>query len=209
MMDSVKRAVLKDQFLRYARDQDSFFEPQELCEQFMAPSLDLQEVVDLINEIRSYDPDLMDVMSGNGSKIFLLSATPNTDSFIKQGGFKKMVDAEEKKWEVFLSHLRDTRILANNTEEISSHQNNPDWLPDMQLLWALLFGVVASLFISLYTYFNVAARNKNYDPPAVIENRIQNLENRVLQENLQLRREMLELKYRLRSLQGVDTVPNP
>ncbi|MEX0272824.1 MAG: hypothetical protein AB3N16_00425, partial [Flavobacteriaceae bacterium] len=111
-MDELKKAELKDNVLTFARDLDNYFEPAALYRKFLNPQYDVEYVHVLIKEIIDHDPNLLDIMSGNGAKIFMLSATAYTNGFLQEGGFKKLAAVEEQKWGAFLKQLANTRILT-------------------------------------------------------------------------------------------------
>jgi len=104
-MTEFYKSELKDRFLRYTMERDDYVQPEELYTEFLSPNYQPGYVLELLDEIIEYDPELFDVISANGARIFMLSATPQTFDFIEKGGFKSLFVQEEEKWESFLKHL--------------------------------------------------------------------------------------------------------
>ena len=114
-MSEFFKAELKDKFLEYASERDDYFETQLLYDEFLRPAYSLEYVEKLIKEIIDFDPDLLDIMSGNGVKIFMLSSTAYTEEFVEEGGFTDMYVKEEERWDILMDQLSTTRKLS--TEE--------------------------------------------------------------------------------------------
>lgn len=130
-MTEFYKAELKDRFMKYTMDRDDYVQPEELYQEFLSPNYQPEYAIQILDEILEFDSELFDVISGNGSRIFMLSATPQTFEFIENGGFKNLYIQEEEKWEVFLRHLsidlhtgrgRDTR--AERGKQLGIERNN-------------------------------------------------------------------------------------
>ncbi len=104
-MTEFYKSELKDRILRYTMDRDDYIQPEEIYSEFLKPNYKPEFVMEILDEILDFDRELFDVISGNGSRIFMLSATPRTTEFLEAGGFKELFLQEEEKWETFLKHL--------------------------------------------------------------------------------------------------------
>lgn len=151
-MSEFFKAELKDKFLQYALERDDYFEVQLLYDEFLRPNYSLEYVRKLIREIMDYHPDLLDIMSGNGSKIFMLSATASISEFLQEGGFKDLYVQEEEKWDTFLEQLSNTRKLSSQ-EKVNLGQREKKTYRRERLL---LFGLIAAVSVSfLFTLFSL------------------------------------------------------
>ena len=109
------KAELKDKFLRYASSRDDYFESGLLYDEFLRPHYDQNMVEKLIQEILEHDPNLLDTISGNGVKIFMISSTPYTEEFLENSGFKNLYVQEEEKWDTFLHYLGADRPVSSKS----------------------------------------------------------------------------------------------
>lgn len=150
-MSEFFKAELKDKFLEYASERDDYFETQLLYDEFLRPNYSLEFTEKLIKEIIDFDPDLLDIMSGNGVKIFMLSATSMTADFLEEGGFKDMYVKEEEKWDAFLEQLSMGKKLSTEekvhlgTTEKTTHKK------ERRLLLLLIFAVAISFIFTLFS----------------------------------------------------------
>ena len=150
-MSEFFKAELKDKFLQYASERDDYFEVQLLYDEFLRPNYSLQFVEKLILEIIDYNPDLLDIMSGNGSKIFMLSATANTEEFFEEGGFKDIYIEEEEKWDTFLSQLSNSRKLTTEEKASLGKTEKASYKRERNLLYFLIGAVSLSFLFTLFS----------------------------------------------------------
>lgn len=149
-MSEFFKAELKDRFLSYAADRDDYFETQLLYDEFLRPHYSMEYVEKLIKEIINHDPDLLDIMSGNGVKIFMLSATAYTQDFLDEGGFTDLFVNEEEKWDTFINQLSNSRKLSDQEKQNLGHKEKVVYKRERSLLFGLLTVVVLSFIMSLY-----------------------------------------------------------
>ena len=202
-MSEFFKAELKDKFLEYTSERDDYFEMQLLYDEFLRPNYSLEFTEKLVREIIDYNPELLDIMSGNGSKIFMLSATAFTEEFIEEGGFKDIYIEEEEKWDTFSSQLTDTLKLSaeekaglGNTEKTARKKERN-----------LLFFLIAAVSVSfLFTLFSIA-KDLFFESESItksdLEARIAKLEKENKKEKEALLKEIGELKVNLK--QSPDT----
>jgi hypothetical protein len=182
------KAELKDKFLEYALRRDDYFETQSLYDEFLRPHYDRRYVERLVEEILDYDSQLLDTISGNGVKIFMLSSTAYTQAFLEETGFKRLYIQEEEKWDSFLQHL-GTRKRAKKrqpkeqTSPESGSQREKKWILGLFVL--LAFSFIASLSLSIIALF--APRKLSEE---AFEERMIKMEVRHQQEIESLRREI-------------------
>ena len=188
------KAELKDKFLEYAMTRDDYFETQALYAEFLRPHYDRRYVEKLVQEILDYDPDLLDTISGNGVKIFMLSSTAFTKAFLEETGFKRLYIQEEEKWDSFLQHL-GTRKRAKKKQpeqkdvQRSSGQKEKRWI--LVFIVALVFSFVTSLTLGLLALFSPATISK------------QDFEDRMTSEEVRHQQEIESLKREIRALRQV------
>lgn len=176
-MSEFFKAELKDKFLQYASDRDDYFEVQLLYDEFLRPNYSLNFIERLLREILEYDPNLIDVMSGNGSKIFMISSTALTEEFIETGGFKQLFLQEEEKWDTFLDQLANTRKLSIEEKQNLGKTEKATYKRERTLLYGLIGAVALSFIFTLFSLFNALFNNNKYVSQQEFEERIQKLEN--------------------------------
>ena len=180
------KSELKDKFLEYACSRDDYFETQLLYDEFLRPNYDRKFAEKLIEEILEYDSQLLDTISGNGVKIFMLSSTAYTDDFLENGGFKSLFIQEEEKWDTFLQHLGSGRSSKNkptNKKTQSSLKRERQWI--ILLLCMLGF----SFLVSLATVIWALSSNPKVTEKEM-EERLKRMEIRHAEEVQSLKREL-------------------
>jgi len=182
-MSEFFKAELKDKFLQYASDRDDYFEVQLLYDEFLRPNYSLNFIERLLREILEYDPNLIDVMSGNGSKIFMISSTALTEEFIETGGFKQLFLQEEEKWDTFLDQLANTRKLSNEEKRNLGKTEKASYKRERTFLYGLIGAVALSFVFTLFSLFNALFDNNKYISQQEFEERIQKLKNELNPEN--------------------------
>ena len=198
-MSEFFKAELKDKFLQYASERDDYFEVQLLYDEFLRPNYSIQFVEKLVREIMDYDPDLLDIMSGNGSKIFMLSATANTEEFVEEGGFKDIFVAEEEKWDIFIDQLTNTRKLTTEEKVNLGKTEKTSYKRERKLLFVLIGAIAVSFIYTLFSIFNDLFLEKQQ--PLEIENRIVELQNQNSKEREILVKEIRNLKSEIAKMQ--------
>jgi hypothetical protein len=199
-MSEFFKAELKDKFLQYASERDDYFEVQLLYDEFLRPNYSLQFVEKLVREIMDYNPDLFDIMSGNGSKIFMLSATANTEEFVEEGGFKDIFVAEEEKWDIFIDQLTNTRKLTTEEKVNLGKTEKTSFKRERKLLFVLIGAVAVSFLYTLFSIFNDFFLKKQQ--PVELENRIVELQNQNSKEREILVNEIKDLKSEIAKMQS-------
>ncbi|MDT0540396.1 hypothetical protein [Croceitalea sp. P059] len=182
-MSEFFKAELKDKFLQYASDRDDYFEVQLLYDEFLRPNYSLNFIERLLREILEYDPNLIDVMSGNGSKIFMISSTALTEEFIETGGFKQLFLQEEEKWDTFLDQLANTRKLSIEEKQNLGKTEKASYKRERTFLYGLIGAVALSFVFTLFSLFNALFDNNKYISQQEFEERIQKLKNELNPEN--------------------------
>ncbi len=150
-MSEFFKAELKDKFLQYALERDDYFEVQLLYDEFLRPGYNIQFVEKLVLEIIDYDADLLDVMSGNGSKLFMLSATAYTNRFLEDSNFKDLYIQEEEKWDVFLNQLSNTQKLSFEEKVALGKTEKQSPKKERKLLFTLIAAVIFSFIFSIFS----------------------------------------------------------
>ncbi|MEO0573724.1 MAG: hypothetical protein AAF039_18645 [Bacteroidota bacterium] len=150
-MSEFFKAELKDKFLQYALERDDYFEVQLLYDEFLRPNYSLEYVQKSIGEIMNHNPDLLDIMSGNGVKIFMLSATAYTLDFLQEGGFKHLYVQEEEKWDTFLEQLSNTRKLSSQEKANLGQTEKKMYQRERSLLFGLIAAVAVSFLFTLFS----------------------------------------------------------
>ena len=153
-MSGFFKAELKDKFLQYASERDDYFETQLLYDEFLRPAYNVEFVEKLIREIIDYDPGLLDIMSGNGVKIFMLSSTGYTQEFVEEGGFTDLYIKEEEKWDTLMEQLANTRKLSTQEKVKLGTTEKKSYKRERTLLFFLIAAVIFSFLISLASLLN-------------------------------------------------------
>lgn len=195
------KAELKDRFLEYALDRKDYFEIQTLYDEFLRPNYSLHFVERLIKDIQEYDPNLLDIMSGNGVEIFLLASTPSTQDFLDDGGFMDMYVREEERWDVFLEQLPTAKKEVKEEKQLFKKKS-----PGLKKEKTLLFGLIAAVAISfLFTLFSILKESlfePQYVPADDFEREMERIRLEYLEENQRLQLELKEARRNLDSLKG-------
>lgn len=171
-MSEFFKAEIKDKFLRYASEREDYFEIQLLYDEFLRPAYSIEYVEKLILEIIDFDHNLLDIMSGNGSRIFMVSATASTEDFVDEGGFTDLYIQEEEKWDNFLDQLASTRKLSVEEKQSLGKAEKITYRRERLLLGFVLGAVTVSF---LFTIFSIAKSILKESP----EDRIKHLEQRL------------------------------
>lgn len=182
-MSEFFKAELKDKFLQYASDRDDYFEVQLLYDEFLRPNYSLSFVERVLREVLEYDPNLIDVMSGNGAKIFMISSTALTEDFIETGGFKQLFLQEEEKWDTFLEQLSNTRKLSMEEKENLGRTEKTSYKRERTLLYGLIGAVALSFLFTLFSVFKALFDSNNYVSQQDFEERIEKLETELKLKN--------------------------
>lgn len=184
------KSELKDKFLEYACSRDDYFETQLLYDEFLRPNYDRKFAEKLIEEILEYDSQLLDTISGNGVKIFMLSSTAYTDEFLESGGFKNLFIQEEEKWDTFLQHLgggRSSKKKPIKKSTKSSLKRERQWI--ILLLCMLGFSFLVSLAAVVWTLFSEPKVTEKE-----LEERLKRMEIRHAEEVQSLQRELKAIR---------------
>ena len=150
-MDDQSKAIIKDQFLAYALMRAEYFIPSDFLIEFSDLQITDDQLLDLINEIISFDSDFIDVLNGNGMEIFMIIAKTKAEKFLNVGGFAEDYQLEENEWKV-LFHTLFIRWQGVDKRPASSE--------DQQMLYVkkdftyLLF-VLMALFGFLYAVYDL------------------------------------------------------
>lgn len=198
-MSAFFKAKLKDKFLQYALERDDYFQLQLLYDEFLRPNYSIQFVEKLVKEIMDYNPDLLDIMSGNGSKMFMLSATANTEQFVENGGFKNLFVSEEEKWDTFINQLTNTQKLTTEEKINLGQTAKITYKRERKLLFVLIGAVAISFLYTLFSIFNAVFIKKQ---PVELENRIVQLQNENSKEREILIEEIKYLKSEIAKMQS-------
>ena len=200
-MSEFFKAELKDRFLEYALDRSDYFEIQTLYDEFLRPNYSLEYVQKLVEEIQAYDPNLLDVMSGNGMDIFMLASTPSTEDFLDEGGFMNLYVKEEEKWDVFLGQLSGTPKMTKE-EKKQLNQNKPDVKREKLMLVGLITAVSVSFLFTLISIFKETLLEPEYVPADEFERKMNQLQEQYILENERLQMELMEAQRVMDSLDG-------
>lgn len=185
-MSEFFKAELKDKFLHYALERDDYFQVQLLYDEFLRPNYSLEYVQKLIREIIDHNPDLLDIMSGNGIKIFMLSSTGYTLDFLQEGGFKDLFVQEEEKWDNFLEQLSNTRKLSAQEKANLGRSEKKAYKRERNLLFGLLGAVVFSFSFSLISLLKPLFTDTDQTRLTEIEQKLKvlELENKELKDQV-------------------------
>ncbi len=195
------KSELKDRFLQYALERQDYFEARVLYDEFLRPSYSLDFVKKLIKEIQDHNPDLLDIMSGNGSEIFMLASTPKTKGFLSAGGFLEMHVKEEEKWDAFLGQLSNNRKLSKDEKQLLKN-NSPSLKREKNLLITLIFAVVVSFLFTLYSILNNAFLKPEYVPMDEFERELEQVKSHYVEENERLLDELAKANSMIDSLKN-------
>jgi len=190
-MSEFFKAELKDKFLQYASDRDDYFEIQLLYDEFLRPNYSIEFVVNVIREIIEHRPDLLDIMSGNGMKIFMLSSTAYTREFLEEGGFKDLYVEEEEKWDVFLEQLGNTHRLSQQEKYDLGKKDRDSYKRERILLYSLILAIAISFLFTMYNLIRPLFVEEESKKVEDLEKRVEMLEN----ENQRLRKNQDTLQY--------------
>ena len=190
-MSKFFKAELKDKFLQYALERDDYFEVQLLYDEFLRPNYSLEYVQKLIREIIDHSPDLLDIMSGNGAKIFMLSATAYTLDFLEEGGFKHRFVQEEEKWDTFFEQLSNTRKLTSQEKANLGQTEKKAYKRERFLLFGLIAAVTVSFLFTLFGLVKPLFVKTDASRLKEIEGRLRVLE----AENQELREQVDSIQY--------------
>ena len=195
-MSEFFKAELKDKFLYYATERDDYFETRLLYDEFLRPNYSLEYVEKLIKEIMDHDSDLLDIMSGNGIKIFMLSSTAYTTEFLEEGGFTSLYVQEEEKWDTFLEQLASTRKLSPEEKENLGKTEKATYKRERIVLFCLIGAVAVSFLYTLFSIFKPLFITEEYIQAQEFETRVQRLEseNDVLKAQLDTIQQQLNKK---------------
>ncbi|MEM1339924.1 MAG: hypothetical protein AAF717_11835 [Bacteroidota bacterium] len=194
-MSEFFKAELKDKFLQYASERDDYFETGLLYDEFLRPNYSLDYVEKRIKEIIDHDPDLLDIMSGNGMKIFMLSSTAYTVDFLEEGGFTSLYIQEEEKWDTFLQQLANTRKLSREEKSTLGKTKKKAYQRERILLFSLIGAVATSFLFTIFSLLSPLFSDKKYLGVQEFETRMKALEseNGYLKEQLQtIQNELVE-----------------
>lgn len=199
-MSEFFKAELKDRFLEYALERSDYFEIQTLYDEFLRPNYSLQFVEKLVKEIQEYDPELLDVMSGNGMEIFMVASTTSTEDFLEEGGFMDMYVKEEEKWDVFLDQLSGNKKLTKDEQNLlkrtSAHKR------EKNLLLLLISAISISFLFTLVSIIKEAWLEPDYVPADEFKRKMEQLQEQYLQENQLLRNQLQAAQKQLDSLKN-------
>ncbi|MHA7864328.1 hypothetical protein [Flagellimonas marinaquae] len=198
-MSEFFKAELKDRFLEYALERNDYFEVQTLYDEFLRPNYSLDYAQKLVKDIKEYDGELLDVMGGNGSDIFMLASTPATQDFLDEGGFMHLYVKEEEKWDTFLSHLSSTPKLTK-TEKKLLKRDNPDLKREKFMLFGLIGAVAVSFLFTVISIFNETFLKPEYVPADEFQRKMNQLQEQYILENERLKQELRESQRVLDSL---------
>ncbi|PRX53928.1 hypothetical protein [Flagellimonas meridianipacifica] len=195
------KSELKDRFLQYALERRDYFEVRVLYDEFLRPNYSLDFAKKLIREIRDYNPSLLDIMSGNGSEIFMLASTPKTEDFLIEGGFLDMHVKEEEKWDTFLNQLSGSRKLSKDEKKLLK-KNSPSLKREKNLLSILIAAVVVSFLFTLYSILKNAFLEPQYVPMDEFERKLEQVQSQHRLENEKLTKELEKAKAVIDSLKN-------
>ena len=152
-----------------------------------------------MREILEYDPDLLDVMNGNGMEMFLLASTNTTQDFLDEGGFMDIYVKEEEKWDVFLDQLSSTKKLSKDEKKLIK-RGNPGLKREKTLLIVLISAIAISFLFTLGSIFKETLWEPDYVPVDEFERKIQQLQEQYIQENRRLQTQLEQAEHALDSL---------
>ncbi|WP_343485652.1 hypothetical protein [Allomuricauda sp. d1] len=174
-MSEFFKAELKDRFLGYATDRDDYFEVQLLYDEFLRPNYSLEYTQKLVKEIVEYDPELLDVMSGNGTNFFMVSGTDSTEGFLEEGGFTDLFIKEEEKWDNFLEHLSYNIKATSKESALLGKPEKHRSRKEISMLAALIAGVALSFVFAFYSFVKSISSQENYVTKQELQNALNGL----------------------------------
>ena len=195
------KSELKDRFLQYALERRDYFEVKVLYDEFLRPNYSLDFAKKLIREIRDYNPNLLDIMSGNGSEIFMLASTPKTQGFLTEGGFLDMHVKEEEKWDTFLNQVSGNKKLSKNEKRLLK-KKSPSIKREKNLLVVLICAVVISFVFTLYSILNATFFAPQYVPKDEFERKLEQIQSQYNLENEKLTKELEKARATIDSLKN-------
>nr|WP_288935843.1 hypothetical protein [uncultured Allomuricauda sp.] len=199
-MSEFFKAELKDRFLEYALERSDYFEIQTLYDEFLRPNYSLEYVQKLVKEIQNQDPELLDVMSGNGMDIFMLASTPSTQDFLDEGGFMNLYVKEEEKWDTFLGQLSSTPKLSIEEKKLLKKRSSNSKREKM-LLIGLISAISVSFLFTIVSIFKETLLEPDYVPADEFERKMNQLRDQYILENEKLQLELKEAQRILDSLE--------
>lgn len=198
-MSNFFKAELKDRFLEYALECGEFFEVRILYDEFLRPNYDLGYVEGLVWEILEYDPGLLDIKSGHGRELFMLSPTEATEDFMENGGFMDLYVKEEEKWDAFLGHISNTRIPS---KPLAKGSGASSLKKEKSMLYALISAVALSFLFTVFSIFKQTFLEPKYVPVDEFERKLEILQQQYIQENQRLQFKLEQSRMDLDSLGG-------
>lgn len=199
-MSEFFKAELKDRFLEYALERSDYFQIQTLYDEFLRPNYSLEYVQKLVQEILTYDSNLLDAMGGNGLDVFMLASTPSTQDFLDEGGFMHLYVKEEEKWDTFLAHLSGAPKLTKE-EKKQLKRNTPDLKREKMMLMGLIVAVAISFLFTLISVVKETLLEPEYVPADEFERRMSQIREQYILENQKLQSELSEAQRILDSLE--------
>lgn len=190
-------AELKDKFLEYATEREDYFQIQLLYDEFLRPNYSINFVYRLLQEILDYDPGLLDVMSANGTKFFMISATSYTNEFLELGGFKGLYVQEEEKWDSLLTTMADRPTWGKVTRAFEKESKAGDLKKERWMIYGLLSALALSFTFTLYSLVTQLIRKDKNVSAEMFESRFKKLQS----ENEILREELRSLQAKTQSLE--------
>nr|WP_299345291.1 hypothetical protein [Allomuricauda sp.] len=195
------KAELKDRFLQYALQRRDYFEIRTLYDEFLKPNYSLDFVKKLIREIREYDDQLLDIMSGNGMEMFMLASTPVTQRFLDEGGFLDMHIKEEEKWDSFLNQLSSDRKQATKERRYLKKSSKP-LRRERNLLVILITAIAISFLFTIYGILKDTFFEPQYVPMDEFERKLEHIRLEYQNENQRLSVELENAKSVIDSLKS-------
>lgn len=198
-MSEFFKAELKDRFLEYALERNDYFQIQTLYDEFLRPNYSLEYAQKLVMEIQEYDPELIDVMGGNGLDVFMLASTPKAEDFLDQGGFMNLYVKEEEKWDTFLNQMSNAPKLTKEEKELL-RKGNSSSKREKTLLIGLISVVAISFLFTVVSIFKETLLEPDYVPADEFERKMDLLREQYRLENEQLEKELMEIRRELDTL---------
>ncbi len=198
-MSEFFKAELKDRFLEYALERNDYFQIQTLYDEFLRPNYSLEYAQKLVMEIQEYDPELIDVMGGNGLDVFMLASTPKAEDFLDQGGFMNLYVKEEEKWDTFLNQMSNAPKLTKEEKELL-RKGNSSSKREKTLLIGLISVVAISFLFTVVSIFKETLFEPDYVPADEFERKMDLLREQYRLENEQLEKELMEIRRELDTL---------
>ena len=199
-MSEFFKAELKDRFLEYALERNDYFQIQTLYDEFLRPNYSLEYVQKLVKEIQDYDPDLLDVMGGNGMDIFMVASTTHTEDFLEEGGFMNLYVKEEEKWDTFLGQL-SSNPKPSKDEKKRLKKRTSTLKREKLFLVGLISAVAISFLFTVISIFKETLLEPEYVPSDEFERKMNQLREQYILENERLQLELKEAQRILDSLE--------